>query len=194
MKFIPTSIVNPEYKKRLWAVDDFYSDPYAVREYALNQQYNAEVEWYKGNRSIEQHFVPGTKRNIENILGRKITEWESHAMCGRFQYCTPQDALVYHFDGQSYAGMIYLTPNAPYQCGTSFYGHKATGIRHESDPDSGRAFSGGFYAKTKFELVDTIGNVFNRLILFDAKCIHAASQYFGTGKEDSRLFHIFFFD
>ena len=52
----------------------------------------------------------------------------------------------------------------------------------------------GFYDATKFELVDSIGNVFNRLFIFDAQHIHAASQYFGTNKEDSRLFHIFFFD
>jgi len=32
------------------------------------------------------------------------------------------------------------------------------------------------------------------LVLFDAKCIHAATEYFGQTKEDSRLFHLFFFD
>ena len=52
----------------------------------------------------------------------------------------------------------------------------------------------GFYDKTKFELVDTAGNVFNRLVLFDAKCIHSANEYFGTNLTNSRLFHLFFFD
>jgi hypothetical protein len=89
--------------------------------------------------------------------------------------------------------MVYLTPNAPYQCGTSFYAHES-GVRHESDPNSDQAFAGGFYDKTKFKLVDVVGNIFNRLVIFDAKSIHAASEYFGTTIEDSRLFHIFFFD
>ena len=55
-------------------------------------------------------------------------------------------------------------------------------------------YAGGFFDRTKFELVDSIGNVFNRLFIFDAQNIHAASEYFGQTKEDSRLFHIFFFD
>lgn len=193
MKFVTNSIVN-QYNKKVWVVDNFYSDPYAVREYALQQQYEDQSDWYKGKRTIEQHFVPGTKREFEKIMGIKIREWESHGMCGRFQYCTSQDDIVYHWDGQTWAAMIYLTPDAPYQCGTSLYSHKETKVRHETDPNSSVAFDGGFYDKTKFELVDTVGNVFNRLFIFDAKCIHAASEYFGTCKEDSRLFHIFFFD
>lgn len=193
MKFVTTSTTNKTYNKKIWVVENFYSDPYAVREYAMQQQYEDQSEWYKGRRTIEQHFVPGTKREIENIMGHKITEWESHGMCGRFQYCTPQDSLVYHWDGQTWAGMVYLTPNAPYQCGTSFYAHES-GVRHESDPFSEVAFTGGFYDSTKFNLVDVVGNIFNRLILFDARQIHAASEYFGQTIEDSRLFHIFFFD
>jgi hypothetical protein len=51
-----------------------------------------------------------------------------------------------------------------------------------------------FYHHIIDELVGTTGNVFNRLVLFDAKCIHSANEYFGTTKENSRLFHLFFFD
>jgi hypothetical protein len=192
MRFLTNSTVG-FYNKKIWVADNFYSDPYAVRTYALQQEYEVTSEFYKGKRTVEQHFVPGTKREIENIMGFKIREWESHGMCGRFQYCTPQDSLVYHWDGQTWAGMVYLTPNAPYQCGTSFYAHE-NGARQESDPNSDQAFNGGFYDKTKFRLVDVVGNIFNRLVLFDAKQIHAASEYFGSTIEDSRLFHIFFFD
>ena len=193
MKFLTNSTVNPTYNKTIWIVDTFYSDPYAVREYALQQQYENESEWYKGRRTIDQHFIPGTKRAIESIMGTKLKVWEQYGMCGKFQYCTPQDSLVYHWDLQTWAGMVYLTPNAPYQCGTSFYAHES-GARQESDSNSDQAFTGGFYDKTKFRLVDVVGNIFNRLVIFDAKSIHAASEYFGTKIEDSRLFHIFFFD
>ena len=40
--------------------------------------------------------------------------------------------------------------------------------------------------------MDKIGNIYNRLILFDAKSIHAASEYFGNYKENGRLFQLFF--
>ena len=56
------------------------------------------------------------------------------------------------------------------------------------------ATSGWAYDKTDLKLVDVAGNVYNRLILFNAQAIHAASEYFGDSKENSRLFQIFFFD
>ena len=193
IKIVPSTI-NRQPNKTVWVVDNFYSDPYAVREYALKQEFKPEIEYFKGSRTIEQYFVPGTKEAFERIMGIKIREWESHGMCGRFQYCTAQDSLVYHNDGQTWAAMIYLNPDAPYCTGTSLYASK-NGARRTSDPQySDEVYAGGFYDETKFELVDSIGNVFNRLFIFDAQNIHAASKYFGQTKEDSRLFHIFFFD
>ena len=180
--------------KRIFVVDNFYRDPYAVREFALKQNFIDDLRYYKGRRTETRFHIPGTKEAFESIIGKKITSWDNQPMNGVFQSCNAQDSLVYHIDSQSWAGMVYLTPDAPYECGTSMYAHKTTGIRHGSDPRIDSAFSGGFYDKTKFELVDTIGNVFNRLVIFDSKCIHAASQYFGQTIEDSRLFHMFFFD
>ncbi len=188
--------ISTNQKPRIWIVDDFYADPHTVREFALKQEFEPNLNYYKGSRSNNQYIVPGTKEAFEKIMGRKITNWtETHGMCGRFQYCTAEDALVYHCDGQTFAGMVYLTPDAPVSCGTSLFAHKKTGLRNENDFGDVNVFGEtGFYDKTKFELVDTAGNVFNRLVLFDAKCIHSANEYFGTDITNSRLFHLFFFD
>lgn len=189
------NMINNNYKKRIFVVDDFYSDPYEVRNLALQQEFHADLNWYKGKRTKEQIIFPGTKESFEKIIGQPINNWtESHAMCGRFQSCTSEDPLVYHWDGQQWAGMVYLTPDAPYVGGTSLFAHKETRIRHEDDEGSEVAFNGGFYDRSKFELVDTVGNVFNRLVIFDARSIHAANEYFGNSLETSRLFHMFFFD
>ena len=194
-KSINSFSVNITTKPRLWIVDDFYTDPHAVREFALQQEFEPNLNYYKGSRSNQQYIVPGTKEAFEKIIGKKIINWtETHGMCGRFQYCTAEDSLVYHCDGQTLAGMIYLTPDAPYSCGTSLFAHKDTKLRNENDFGNTNVFEGGFYDKTKFELVDTAGNVFNRLVIFDAKCIHSANEYFGTNLTNSRLFHLFFFD
>jgi tetratricopeptide (TPR) repeat protein len=194
-KSINSFSINITTKPRLWIVDDFYADPHAVREFALQQEFDPNLDYYKGSRTKDQYIVPGTKEAFEKIIGKKITNWtETHGMCGRFQYCTAEDALVYHCDGQTLAGMIYLTPDAPFSCGTSLYAHKDTKLRNENDFEDINVFEGGFYDKSKFELVDTAGNVFNRLVLFDAKCIHSANEYFGTNLTNSRLFHLFFFD
>ena len=195
-KSINSFSINITTKPRLWIVDDFYADPHAVREFALQQEFESNLDYYKGNRTKEQFIIPGTKEAFEKIIGKKITNWtETHGMCGRFQYCTAEDDLVYHCDGQTLAGMVYLTPDAPLSCGTSLYAHKRTGLRNENDFKDINVFGEtGFFDKTKFELVDTAGNVFNRLVLFDAKCIHSANEYFGTNITNSRLFHLFFFD
>jgi glycosyltransferase involved in cell wall biosynthesis len=195
-KNINSFSINTETKSRLWIVDDFYADPHAVRDFALQQEFEPNINYYKGSRTKEQFIIPGTKEAFEKIIGKKITNWtETHGMCGRFQYCTAEDSLVYHCDGQTLAGMVYLTPDAPYSCGTSLFAHKKTGLRNENDFVETDVFSEtGFYDKTKFELVDTAGNVFNRLVIFDAKCIHSANEYFGTDLTNSRLFHLFFFD
>jgi len=188
-------LVNTNAKKRFFVVDNFYADPMAVRNFAMAQDYEVSSDWYKGRRTFNQYLFPGIRERFDEIMGIKIREWESHAMNGRFQYCVPEDRLVYHYDAQTWAAMIYLTPDAPYPTGTSFYAHRQSRIRHiDEHPQSNDCFAGGFYDSTKFELVDTIGNVFNRLVIFDARLFHAASGYFGQKMEDARLFQIFFFD
>jgi hypothetical protein len=192
MRIVPLKL-NRKPQMTTWVVDNFYADPMAVRNFALKQEFVEEKDYYKGCRTKHQYFLPGTKEAFEKIMGIQIREWESHGMCGKFQYCTAQDSLVYHHDGQTWAAMIYLTPDAPYDCGTSLFASK-NGARKSSDANIRTAFDGGFYDSTKFDLIDSIGNVFNRLFIFDAQNIHAASKYFGQTLEDSRLFHIFFFD
>lgn len=191
--FITNTSINLNYNKRIFVVDNFYSDPYAVRNFALQQNFLEDQRFYKGKRTQTQYFVPGTKKVFEDIISQKVNVWDEYAMNGVFQTCNAEDLLVYHTDTQQWAGMIYLTPNAPFECGTSFYAHKETKKRHQ-DEGIGDCFSGGFYDSTKFELVDTVGNVFNRLVIFNGKCIHSATKYFGQTLEDSRLFHMFFFD
>ena len=192
--------LNRNQRKKLFVVDDFYENPDLVREYALQQEFNGDLRFYKGKRTFGRHSTPQIKQRFEQIMGEKITRWDTPSeefggsMNGVFQYCTPEDLLVYHYDSQKWAAMIFLTPNAPPNTGTSFYRHKETGIKVAEDPDADRAFAGGFYDATKFELIDTVGNIYNRCIIFDARAIHAATEYFGQTKEDSRLFQIFFFD
>ena len=48
--------------------------------------------------------------------------------------------------------------------------------------------------KENWETVDSIGNVYNRLVIFNAQYIHAVSEYFGEDITNSRLFQLFFFN
>ena len=131
-------------------------------------------------------------------MGRKISAWQEHGMNGRFQIAWSGEPLVYHCDSQKWGGMLYLTPNAPYQCGTTLYAHKQTRARTYYEEGWDAAWSnipGECHLDgTPWEPVDVLGNVYNRLVIFDASCIHSASEYFGTTKENARLWQMFFFD
>lgn len=181
----------------LIVVDNFYENPDQVRELALQQNFDPDLRYHKGKRTNTKFLAQGTKQVFESLLGRKITNWAEYEYNGIFQYCTAEDPLVYHSDVQSYAAAVYLTPNAPVETGTSFFRSKKYPDVYKTWTDGenyNTIFEGGYYDKTKFELVDTVGNVYNRLAIWNSHLIHSASEYFGTDKYNSRLFHLFFFD
>jgi hypothetical protein len=92
-----------------------------------------------------------------------------------------------------WAGAIYLNPDAPYEAGTCFYAHKETRGRHSQE--GVKLFNEKtFVDSTPYDMVDQVGNVFNRLVIWDAKLLHAAPVYFGWDINSSRLSQVFFFD
>lgn len=179
-------------RRRIIVADDFYADPDAVRRGALAQVFVQDERYYKGQRTQLAARGDDGRVAIEGLLGRKITKWDYPAN-GVFQWCGAGDRLVYHCDEQRYAAVVYLTPGAPPGSGTSFYRCRATGVLSTDDKPP-PAFGGDFYDGSRFELVDTVGNIFNRCVIWDAHLIHAASGYFGDTAENARLFQIFFFD
>ena len=86
-----------------------------------------------------------SRKVIEDYLGRKINDQEHDMLMravyaeasankdeyanGIFQFCTTNDPIVYHTDTQNYAGLIFLSPNAPLSTGTATYKSKVTGVR-----------------------------------------------------------------
>ncbi len=187
--------------KNLVVVDNFYSNPDLVRDYAINNLNFSPSDYHRGKRS-ERFLLNGTKEKLEQILGRKIVNWNHEAYAnGIFQYCTSYDPIVYHVDTQTFAGAIFLTPNAPLDAGTATYRSKITGATRfeEQDEKYVETFKGvsaelNFYDNTSYELVDKVANVYNRLVMWDAKTIHAASNYFGDNINNARFFQLFFFD
>ena len=183
-KYIPSFVV----------VDNFYENVDNIRLVALKLQFINHPDYHKGKRTEQVFRFDGLKENFEQILGNKIKNWDSYGVNGCFQICVAGDQLVYHYDMQEYAGILFLSPDAPPETGTSFYRSKITLKRKIEQKDIPITFKTGFLDSTQFDLVDIVGNVYNRLVLFDAQQIHAASNYFGDKIENGRLFQLFFFD
>jgi len=191
---------------RYWVVDNFYSDPDSVREYGLMQDY-WEGEGSVGLRTRKQFLFDGLKERFEQIMQRKIADhtpdgygWYDQGINGRFQGCVAGTKMVFHCDAQQWAGIIYLSPDASPHSGTSFFRHRSTNVRH-ADEVNWEAGEGSIVFNkynhvdpTPYEKIETVANVYNRLILFDGKLIHSGENYFGHDLASSRFFQIFFFN
>tara|TARA_R110002096_G_scaffold338801_2_gene532260 strand:+ start:316 stop:984 length:669 start_codon:yes stop_codon:yes gene_type:complete len=178
-------------------VDDFLPDPWAAREEALVQEYIQQGSYgVRSKKRFDRSFI---KDAIEILINRKISLW-SHGVNACYQYCESDTPLIWHKDEQDYAGALYLSPDPPLQTGTSFWRSKVTGEFGPEVTNNARLFNSDnegkewFWDRTKFELVDRIGNKFNRLAIWNAKSIHSATSYMGKGIEEARLFQVFFFE
>jgi Family of unknown function (DUF6445) len=182
-------------------IDDFYQNPYEVRDFALSQEFLVEGN-YPGRRTesfINDDIKDLIGSTIEPFAG-KITGWGGK-YTGSFQYTTSRDRSWIHTDYHtSWAGVCYLTPDAPLSSGTGLFRHKETGYTtwnfHDQDlpQDVTEKLNNDSQDMTKWEMVDRIGNVFNRLILYRADNFHVSLDYFGQDKYDGRLFQVFFFN
>lgn len=187
-------------KQRSWVVDNFYEDPDKVRQFALGQMYWDHDHGGVGWRTRKQFIFDGVKEKIETIMGHKITNWaEKYPICGVFQSGFAGDGippLVYHADQQKWAAMVFLTPNAPVETGTKIVRNKKSKLYDVEDANivdvlgPGKTFCDG----TPFEDVDTFGNVYNRIVIFDGHCAHSSMGYFGDSIANGRLWQMFFFD
>ena len=155
---------------------------------ALQEDFNVKGN-YPGPRT-RSYATKEVKQKIEKVIGKRITRWktESTAYNGAFQFSTSRHRSWIHTDAyNTHAGVLYLTPDAPLTAGTATFRYKATRDRYknlttlEQTDDHSQDM-------TKWEVVDQIGNVFNRLILFNSKQFHMSVDYFGTNKYNSRLF------
>jgi hypothetical protein len=168
-------------------IDNFYKNPLEVREFALKETYTVSGN-YPGKRtkSFANKELKETLQNYIRPFTGEITDFpmDTSTYNGAFQYTTSRERSWIHVDPyNSWGGVLFLTPDAPLTSGTGFYKLKDP----STDPSK---FSQDL---TKWDLVDQVGNVFNRLVLFNSKRYHMSMDYFGSDLLDSRLFQVFFF-
>jgi hypothetical protein len=171
-------------------VDNFYANPDGVRSFALSQEFKVRGN-FPGCRT-DPFFTDDVRSAIEHYMqfaGKITNTYESSGYTGAFQMATAQDRTWVHSDPYNmWAGVCYLTPDAPHTGGTGLFRHRATGQHRRETTD----WEG--YDYTKWDLFDRIGNRYNRLILYRGDLFHASLDYFGDQPDNCRLFQTFFFD
>ena len=181
-------------------IDDFYAEPHKVREFALKQEFKVRGN-YPGQRT-ESYLNDSIKKRLQEILypyAGNITNWGGE-YTGSFQYTVASDRSWIHSDSTTdWAAVLYLTPDAPLSSGTGIFKPKESGImtwdyKNKTPEYLATEPRNDFQDMTKWDIVDKFGNIFNRLIMYRADNYHMSLDYFGSNKENGRLFQVFFFN
>ena len=111
-------------------VDDFYKNPDEVRKFALSQEFKVRGN-YPGQRT-DPFLTDPLKEKFQELVrpfAGEVVWWGDHST-GSFQYTVAADRSWIHSDTTTdWAGVIYLTPDAPLSAGTGLFKHKETGVR-----------------------------------------------------------------
>jgi len=206
-----TNLENPLILTPVSVLDNFFDNPDSVRQWALQQEYFSDPtgKW-PGKRSKQLidlhpgffHFLSNRYFNMFFNLEYETMNWHIEAM---FQLVDKdyKSGWVHDDSGSQITGIIYLSPNASIQGGTSIYRRKSDVVF--SIPGTEEIKCSAYQGKTSIESVEQqrladseiyeetirVGNVYNRLVSFDSHLHHGAQDFFGEG-EEARLTLVFF--
>jgi len=192
-------------------VDNFYEDPYSIREYALRQQFTkCPTGHWPGIRSNSLHNL--NNRMDQEFIQRVLYlffDLQKDVLSANFDINfqlidqSYEEGWVHRDDSTTFAGVVYLTPDAPVDCGTSLYSRIGP-----DDKGFDMTEKHKFYNKEPIDITnyrkvrDThngqfiktldIGNVFNRLVVYPGNLYHRESKFFGSSTNNSRLTQVFF--
>jgi hypothetical protein len=194
-------------------IENFYENPDAIRKFALTQNYT-----FCHERQNLQYVYPGSRTkdlfDLDRTLHEKIckkmisvfhnTEYDymRWAISTNFQSVTEEykDGVIHTDQNTIFAAVLYLTPDAPLNSGTSLFkpNKKFDEKKYLSALEKNdRKFRAGEIVMdtsyhSMFDEIVRVNNVYNTLILYEGQHYHAANQFFGKKLENSRLAQVFF--
>jgi hypothetical protein len=210
-------------KKDIIIVENFYEDPLKVREYALNELKNnyyapyGNSTWYASkfkewnecpfksseflinrlnditNEEIDLDFwrksYPPHGSKEDSIRGDKSCKWNcsfhNKPLIGQklgqgvHNHVTDTWNSV---EENGWVGLIYLNPEAPIDTGLFLWENKDQQKNYD-----------WMTPEENWKLIDSLGAVFNRLILCRGSKPHSGSDGFSNTLEEGRLYQTFFF-
>ena len=194
----------------LMIIDDFLSDPHAVRRAALALGYDPATKAgnYPGLLSDRPLAIKGFDEAVSARIGVPVAPMAgtSHGHC-RLTLAGDKGASGVHIDPCFYSGILYLSLPEHARGGTDFFRHKPTGLERVPADDLALARSGfvdvndlvervvnaDTLKPARWEKVMTVPMRFNRLILFSPWLFHNSAPGFGKSGDDGRLVMLLFF-
>ncbi|UXH46426.1 DUF6445 family protein [Rossellomorea vietnamensis] len=198
-------------KTDLIVVDDFYDNPYNIRNLALEAEYlqfvNKNVPGFESKHSFYNQMY---KTKFSKYLERDIEINPHQLTYGKFRYSlrNSESLSSVHLDKATWSAIVYLTLDEHCEGGLGVYKHMDSGLT--CVPAQGELNKKGYssikdldqkvvYPDTndmnKWELIEFVPMKFNRLVLLKgSKYFHSVTEQFGDTRENARLSHNFFFN
>ena len=184
---------NKQIYCNLLILDNFYNNAIDTRNFILTQEFNVTGN-FSGKRT-KSYATDELKNIIEKYLihfAGKITEWDNSESSynGAFQYNTSRDLrYISNNSSNNWMGILFLNVNNCIDYGLNIYKFKNQSLDEKNN------YEMIMYDQdySKWYLVDKVGNIFNRLVLFNSKEYHYGLDYFGIDKNNASLFQVFFF-
>jgi hypothetical protein len=193
-------------------INDFYDKPDEIRKYALLQKYTYchelnDIDYvFPGSRTKDLKALSFSlyekicKRLISvfHIPEHDVMRWK---ISTSFQIVEAEygSGLIHQDKNTVFAGVLYLTPDAPLNSGTSLFKKNNT-YKHElydklikeNDEHFKKKEPIDFTYHKMFDEVVRVNNIYNTLILFEGDIHHCANNFFGDTKNNARLAQVFF--
>jgi hypothetical protein len=191
------------------SLDNFFKDPFAVREKALAKPFTNKTGHFPGARSVNEFRFPELREFCQNASPLLAEQGELKIQSPCFQFLGKGQRKSYiHSDFRSgYAGIVFLGEKIGTYPGTSFFRHKQTGLecfKTENKEWIRQTFPNRKAFKSALDLLDrdrfntkkwtrvlTLDAAFNRLILFPAELLHQNASAWGTNPSNGRLTYNF---
>jgi hypothetical protein len=194
-------------------IENFYEKPDAIRKFALAQKYT-----FCHNRLNLEYVYPGSRTkdlfDLDSTLHEKICkklvsvfhnaeyDYMRWALSTSFQSVTKEykQGVIHTDQNTIFAGVLYLTPDAPLNSGTSLFKPNKSfdekKYQHALKQNDEKFRAGEIVMDTSyhsmFDEIVRVNNVYNTLIIYEGRHFHAANQFFGKTMKDSRLAQVFF--
>jgi hypothetical protein len=213
MKTLPYR--KPTEGRDYWLLDDALPDPMAVRARCL-----AKTDWVEGWPHKPESWpglraMPGLEPDELAIVEARVRAatgasrlWMQDSPDGGHlnhncvqvvgeEECGPRP----HTDSRKlckYAAVLYLNPDVPDDCGTSFYRQRLPNGQPGGNVVTGphanlvEALGTRFVPPNSFVEDVRLPHRFNRLLVYHGNLVHSATAYWGHALEEKRMAAVFF--
>lgn len=187
-----------EFNHQFIIIENFYKTPELVRNYAIDS-FDYSIKYPYGSRSsivYYNEYIFNKLNYYINVFGKSIINDFISSVNGSFLYLTKKinrNSWIHIDQEHDWAGVIYMNNLENPTFGTKFFIEynqysKNIVLHNENLNDS-------YYCnENKFITCDTIGNKFNKLVIYRSNIYHGITKPFGINKNDCRITQTFFLD